>query len=128
MSLTIADLIAISSLFISLMVAGFNVYKIIKDSGKVDSDKRKTDKEIEKSVGADTAKVYAEAAKMAADQNIELRTRIDYLEKRVDELCDILKLKNDRILELEQLSQRQETRIKELENEVSILKNGNDRP
>ena len=107
------------------MVAGFNVYKIVKDANKTDSEKRKTDTEIEKSMGADTAKVYAEAAKLAADQNIELRTRIDYLEKRVDELCDMLKIKNDRILELEQLSQRQESRIKELENEVLILKNCN---
>lgn len=125
MTLSIADFIAVVSLFISLMVAAFNVIKIIKDNNKTKEESNKIKVETEKTIGADTTKVYAEAAKMVADQNIDLRTRIDYLEKRVDELCDLLRTKNDRIVELEQLLESQEIRIKELENEIAMLKKVN---
>lgn len=82
-----------------------------------------------KRVESDTSKVFAEAAEMAASQNIKLQEQIARLEQRLDEqdecirqLTETLRSKDARISELETLTHNQGERIRELESELDALR------
>jgi chromosome segregation ATPase len=71
---------------------------------------------------AAAVKAYAEASEIATKQNQGLQDRINTLETKVDELLRVIRSKDGRIKELEELTQEQQCEIDKLRQEVAELR------